>query len=478
MSSVFINVLPGTMRIALCHDGRLQDLMWENLRTRHPQNAIYLGRVNKVLSGIQSAFVDLGGGETAFLNRSGLPPSMKTTAKTNLADVLKPGQSLWVQIRKPALEGKQCQVSACPRYLGFFLIFLPMESGVRFSRKFTADRKAYSNLKVLAEGGGGWIVRSSASGATPEMVAGEAMVLRKMAEEVMDPPEGKCRMVRKPDPIQEFLLNRSAALPKGIYIDDRDSYEALRGWLQTRYSKLVPAVHHHDSARPIYEVYKVQSQIEKALGQKVWLPSGGAIEVRQTPALVAIDVNSGKNVKSRAGKSSGLRTNLEALDEVANQIRLRNLAGLIVVDFIDMKQGKEAKQLAEAAKGAFLDDDVNLEQLPINRFGLLILTRERNGPDLNRQTHRPCPRCKGKGWVLKGSCLAVDVQSALMRDGEGYRDEVVRVRCHTEFAGYLEANKLMLFSAIEKMFGFQVTIAADPDCGIESFSFELVEDCP
>lgn len=477
-SSLFISALPGSLQLAKTHQGRLEEFSWLTDSSEPVLNGVYLGEVSAVLPGIQGAFLDLGQGQQAFLNRSGLPEGLLPSKKTKLNDVLKQGQKLVVQIRKHAMEGKQVQVSAKLRLLGFFCICLPGETGFHFSKKFSGNREQVHLASGEDVSQWGWIIRSSAAEVPFEWLQTEMAFLSNLAVGFTQEVSGKARVLWEPDAAQQWIMDRAFPAPSVIYVDDEAEHGKLERWLTDRQPSLRAKLQRHSGDQRMFDVYKIQSQVEKAMASRVWLPSGGMLDIRQTPALVSIDVNSGKHTKARGGIGAALRTNLEAIQEIARQLRIRNLAGLVVIDFIDMNAREARDKLMNASRKAFAGDDASIDLTPLNRFNLLCLSRERRGTDLNRQTMRVCPTCKGSGWTAHFSCLAVTIQTEIVTQGEALRGHRVSIRASQRFADYLRKHRHLLFEAFEQGLKLQIQIEPDPGMDPNRYEMTLKEESP
>ena len=238
-----------------------------------------------------------------------------------------------------------------------------------FSHRFKGQRADISAELTALGKDVGWIVRSAAGEQGIEQLLAEARMLRsRLAELQAQQDHGKPRLLYTEHPIEEILRDHAHDNPRSIFIDDEHHHARIHTWLRREQPRLLPALKLHSDDAPLFDVYKVESEIHKAAAARVWLPSGGSLVFHQTEAMVTIDVNSGKNIKSRAGKSAALRTNLEAATEIVRQLRVRNLAGLIVIDFINASEKGWGQNSGSSMRGALASDPLTPDYLPINRL--------------------------------------------------------------------------------------------------------------
>lgn len=475
MVSLFISRLPGNLRLAKSFEGKLERFSWEMESPAYPLGTIYRGFVTHVLPGGQGAFLDLGKGQQGFLNRAGVLFPKSSGRKTKLGDLIKQGQTHLVQLQKPAVDEKQPLVSKLLRFQGYFLIHLPMEKGIFFSKKLEADREPIRALFSGDRHGGGWIVRSAASEVPLSWLQKEKEILQALAGKILSQSEGCAENLWKPDPIESWLQDQAFPLPKRVLVDDELTYAELKNHLHDRHPGLLPVLSFHDPTHPMFLAYRLQSQLDKALASKVWLPSGGFLIFQQTEALVSIDVNSGKQKKGKTLSSSALRTNLEAVEEISRQLRLRNLAGLIVIDFIDMPEPSDRQVLDAACQKKFTQDEVSVDVLPLNRFGLVCLTRERYGMDLMRQTLRSCHCCRGEGLLEKDHLLGVRIQTEILSDGASYRGERLNLQVHPEALDFFQKHRDLLFGEMEQKGGFSLCLTGASELTRNSYRIGVWE---
>lgn len=462
------------MRLAHTIDGQLTQFSWHDLSESNHLGNVYAAEVHDVLPGIDGAFLELGDTQRAFLKRSGIPTEKLVGQKTKLSDVVKPGQPMVVQLERTSIEQKQPLVSGKLRLLGFSLVHLPQESGIFFSKKFKGDKTA---IKTLLErfGSGGWVVRSAAVNHDQAFIEKDAKRLRSLAQTLSEQVESKPGLIWQPPQPESWLMDQGGILPEHIFLDCAETYTRLKAFLEEYNPMLALRLRLHNPEKPMFETYKLQSQIDKLQEHKLWLPSGGSINISPTPALVAIDVNSGKQKKQRGAHSAQLKTNLEAIKLIANQLKLRNLGGQIVIDFIDLRSESELKTLEFAAKKAFAKDPAKIDMLGINRFGLLCMTRSRSGPDLSDVTMENCRVCQGSGKLTAFKSLVVKLQTDLFRNRDVFSNQALKLTVHPLVAKRLDLQKSIYLLPVEREIQCSVKIVAESSLAFNCFALTLLE---
>ncbi|MDJ0835943.1 MAG: ribonuclease E/G [Acidobacteriota bacterium] len=454
--SLFANRMPGLMRLARLRNGRLEGLSLHRPDDPPAPGSIFKAKVVEVHAGIQAAYLDVGGAENVFLDRGNLPPGLLPSRKTTIESVLKPGREMPVQLRKPALGDKLARVDGEIKLAGLRLIHLPLGAGVSFSREFKGDRE---NLAERLPEQGGWIVRSAAAEVRPEVLDAEAKVLAARYRDLQQAAaSGKPRLLYREDPVLAAVHEIGLSRLRNLHVDDETYGEELRTQLLATAPDLAARLSIHREASSLFDTYKIESQIDDLRAAKVWLKSGGRLHFHQTEAMVTIDVDSGKHGKSRGGLSAALRTNLEAADELAVQLRARNLAGLIVVDFINAKEPDWRTRVDNALKKALTADPARVELLRIDRFGLARLSRERRGPDLAHILTEPCNTCRGTGRRDRLETITADIQKQLLRESKGMTGETYTLSCGQSLADHLTKRKDLYFAPIETLQEIKIQI--------------------
>ncbi|CAM2006734.1 ribonuclease E/G [Acanthopleuribacter pedis] len=462
MRSLLVNVLPAATRVAVTEAGRLvaYRLLDPNAVWRLGQ--VYVGRVTQVLPSIDACFVDVGREDPVFVNRRQIPDAGQRQA--TLKDLVKQGQIMRLQITKLPVDDKSPRGSGILKLGGFYLGLEEGAGKVRFSGHFEGDRGALKKLLGEAPFSSyGWRVRSAASHADPAGLRHEAEVLQKRAEALLRMPlEGANRLLEDTFFLDDLLFAEAPHQLHAVHCDDdhfmadaRAAYKVLAPWLS-------PRLQRHHGPLPLFDTYKITSALERMLANHVWLKSGGSLLFHQSEAMVTIDVNTGKQRKGKKGQSAHLTTNLEAVTEAFEQIRLRNLAGLIAIDFLNHDRPDERRTLQQAVRDAAKADRADLDLEPINRFGVLVMTRQRRGDDFERRHKQTCPQCGGSGRIPTAEVVALRLQQELMRDGAGYAGETLVIEAGGLLFPYLTRHARLLFANLADAHGFQFVLQKSP----------------
>ena len=450
---LIVNVGLQETRVALLEDGLLAEILIE--RSDHPAilGNLYLGRVSNVLPGMQSAFVDLGLDRDAFLYVTDLLPLESAEEEPDgikrpipsIESLLKVGQDLLVQVVKEPLGRKGPRVTAQVSLPGRRLVFLPGGNGRMVSRRVEpeAERERLKQLSQAISGDGGFILRTAAAGMSLPELQQDAQALRRRWAEIQEGSSGASvpaclhREAEMPVRIMRDLLTETV---HRVMVDEAVTLERCRDYARASMPHLVPRIEHHNRPEPIFDFYGIEKEIQKALRRRVWLPSGGYLLIHPTEALVAIDVNTGKFVGSSDFEETALQTNLEAAREVVRQIRLRDLGGILVIDFIDMASPENRAQLAETLEQALKSDRARSRVLQISEFGLVEITRQRIRQGLEALMCGPCPTCRGSGRLRNPATVRLEVMKELKKSVALIPQAIFRLRVHPDVAASIRAN--------------------------------------
>jgi len=450
---IVINATKHESRIAVLDEGQVVELWVERTRHRTIVGNIYKGRVTKVLPGMQSAFVDLGLERDAFLYVSDVIEDLEDydsessdelhlddvpqqRPEASISDLLREGQEIVVQVSKDTIAGKGARITSHITLPGRFLVYMPTVNHIGVSRRIENEAER-TRLKEMLEtirppGTGGFIVRTAGEERNEEEFRADL----KYLTEVWDQIRRKAEKVSAPTAIHHDLdlvlrTIRDVLSPefKSVWVDSVDQYQRIVEFLDQIQPNLVSRVRLFRREEPIFDEFGIEPEIAKALKSKVWLKSGGYIVINQTEALVAIDVNTGKYVGKRNLEETVFRTNLEAAKEIVRQIRLRDLGGIIVLDFIDMEEPQNRARLFEALENEIKKDRSKTKILQISEFGLIEMTRKRVRQSLERSLTQACPYCAGSGRIKSNTTIALEIWRELMklRDLHEGQDVIVRV---------------------------------------------------
>ena len=402
---IVVNVEESQTRIAIVEDGKLAELYIENAENKRTIGNMYLGRIRKVMPSIQAAFVDIGQEQDAFLHFSDLSDNLGALVdflgneeprvdKVNLPEEhgnrpdLRRGQNLLVQVTKEPISNKGSRISTDLSLAGRFLVLVPLQRYVAVSRKIT-EEKERRRLKALASSlvpeGFGVIVRTVAEGRDAKSLDKDLKLLMerwRRAEEKLGSVEAPALVHEDVDMASSIIRDQFSDDYDRILVDHKPLFHSIRSYVRAVAPKMVDRVELHDAGAPVFEAADIQAGADRAFKDRVELPSGGYLFIERTEAMHVIDVNSGRSGRGKSQSQNSLDVNLEAAQVIVRQIRLRDLGGIIVVDFIDLRDEKNRKKVYDEIKKGFKDDRAVTKVLPMSDFGLVEITRQRLRPSL------------------------------------------------------------------------------------------------
>jgi ribonuclease G len=437
--NILINITPQETRVALIYQGAVQELHIERTLSRGLVGNVYLGKVVRVLPGMQSAFIDIGLERAAFLHvadiwdaRSHESPN---ATPTPIEKLLFDGQSVTVQVIKDPLGTKGARLSTQISIAGRMLVFLPQDSHIGISQKIEneVDRDALrSKVQALVkpEDKGGFIVRTMAEDATEEELAADIEYLRRTWASISllakTKPSGTL-LHQDLNLAQRVLRDFVNEETDSIQIDSRENFIMLQEFAQTYTPAVIPKLQHYTGERPLFDLYGVEEEIEKALGRRVNLKSGGYLIIDQTEAMTTIDVNTGSFVAGRNFDDTIFKTNLEAAIAIARQLRLRNLGGIIILDLIDMESAEHKEAVLAELNKALARDRTKLSISNFSALGLVEVTRKRTRESLAHILCEPCPACQGKGEVKTARTVCYEILRELLREAKQFNPREFRI---------------------------------------------------
>src|SRR5512142_953612 len=424
---LIVNTTPRETRVALLEDGVVSELFIEREAHRGIVGSIYKGRVTRVLPGMQSAFVELGLERDAFLHAADVfeelpenlltPEELDSARQAPIEEKLHEGQEVLVQVLKEPMGTKGARITSHVSLPGRYVVLMPTVEHVGVSRKILDEeerRRLKAILKQFREerGGGGLIARTAGQGKDAEAFLRDGRYLSRTWDEVRalaSRQRAPVLLYREPTLVERLLRDLLSYDVASIRLDSERALQRTAELVRALEPSLAQRVRRHDGAAGIMEEHGVTAELERALRSKVWLPGGGYIVINQTEALVAIDVNTGRFVGKDQLEQTLLAANLDAVREIVRQIRLRDLGGLIVVDFIDMEERKSRREVMRALEQEMRKDRSPTKLLSGNEFGLVILTRKRVKQSLERLLMQPCPYCSGSGQVKGVSTVCSEI---------------------------------------------------------------------
>ncbi len=484
---LLIEAGPHETRVAVLDEGRLVEVHVERITEPTVVGNLYNGRVSRVVPGIQAAFVDIGLERDAFLFAGDLQRREADDLSADdghqqprpdhrpIADSVKEGQDLLVQVVKEPLPGKGARISTQISLPGKFLVLLPGARGVGVSRRIE-DPEERQRLENLAHGmlpeGCGLIVRTAAAARGAAELAGDLERLqhrwdreRDRAAGVAAPGLVRQEMSLGTRAVRDFLNESYSA----VWVEGAGAYAEVAGYLAETDPEMAAKVHRHQGDSLLFESRRVDAAIAKALRNKVWLSSGGFIVINPTEALVAIDVNSGRNTEAAELEATALATNLEAAVEVARQIRLRDLAGIIVIDFIDMSAAENRAELVSRFEEAMSGDRVRSQISQMSDFGLVAVTRKRMRGGLRQRLTRVCPCCAGEGRIKDAITVGLELERALRKRVADGRCENQRARLNPQTLAALREQAGDLVKSLGEQIEGSLELAPDPSLPQDEF---------
>ncbi len=415
-------------------------------------------------------------------NRRGGPSrrSAQTSDLPIISDLLKPGQEILVQIAKEPIAKKGARITSHIALPGRFLVFMPTVSHVGVSRKIASDDERQRLKRILVsergETSGGFIVRTAAEGASEDELRADLRFLIHLWDEIKERSEkskSPALIYHDLSLIERILRDQVSENFSAIWVDSQDDYERIVRFLNRFSPNLVRRVKLYTKETPLFEHFGIQDEISKALRSKVWLKSGGSIVINQTEALVAIDINTGKYVgKTARLEDTIVKTNLDAIPEIVRQIRLRDLGGIIIIDFIDMDERKNRFKVMAALEEALKNDRAPTKVLQFNDFGLVAITRKRVKQSLERTLSVPCPTCQATGMVKSPSTVANEIYIELRKMRKHFENPDVLVRVHPETVKVLKSNNARWLTDFEDLTGKSILVKSDATLHPEQFDIQ------
>ena len=410
-------------------------------------------------------------------NRNNPEPRSDKSPAPSISDLLREGQEIIVQIAKEPLGQKGARITSHIALPGRFLVYMPTVDHIGVSRKIPSDDERLRLKRILQANctgiPGGYIVRTAGEGRSEEELRADMMFLYNMWLDMRQKAE------RKPAPllihhdlnvVERILRDQLTSSFKSIWVDNEEVFESVLRFVQRFQPALVTRVKLYTRPTPIFDEFNITSELEKALRPKVWLKSGGYIVINQTEALVAIDINTGKYVgKSNRLEDTIVKTNTDAVKEIVRQIRLRDLGGIIVVDFIDMDERKNRQKVMQALEEAMRADRAPNKILQFNDFGLVAITRKRVKQSLERTLCVPCAYCEGAGYVKSPQTLVGEILQEAHKIARAVEGKDVMLRVSPEVAKLLKSNQNTYLQELEEILGRTVIVKSDPLLHQEKF---------
>ena len=473
---VLINVTPMEIRVALVENGVLQEVYIERSTRKGIVGNIYQGKVVRVLPGMQAAFVDIGLERAAFIHVSEVAERDAVNPSDQIGDYLREGQSLVVQVTKDPISAKGARLTTHLSIPSRYLVYMPEQSHVGVSQRIE-DEAERERLKLLvstalteADETSGYILRTAAEGAGEDEILADIKFLTRLWQSV----KKRITSAKAPSVIYDDLPLHLRTMrdlvslkTEKIRIDSRENYAKLKAFAEEFIPEVGQRVEYYPGERPIFDIYSVEDEIQKALDRKAQLKSGGYLIVEQTESMTTIDVNTGAFVGSRNLEETIYKTNLEAATAIGRQLRLRNLGGIIIIDFIDMEDEEHKRQVLRMLEKVLDVDHAKTKITGVSELGLVEMTRKRTRESLGQTLCEPCRSCRGSGLVKTPETVCYEVFREILRADRAYdspnyavlASQAVIDRMHEEES----ASVAELEAFIGKSIHFQVETAYTQD---------------
>ena len=470
-NEIFVNVAPRETRVAVRESDQIVELHIERARDRRVVGDCYLGKVTRVLPGMQAAFVDIGLERAGFLYvadyRENFDEDMdgdeggggggrrragaaQRGAGAQIQDLLEEGREILVQVSKEPLGTKGARITSRISIPGRHLVLMPWVQRVGVSRRIEGDRER-RRLRSIVEKYRprelGFIVRTVSHGVSEADIKADIDYLTSLWEEIQRrraaAKEAPALVYQEPPLTVRILRDLVTHETKQVFVDDADAYGQMQEFVQRFMASPRPKINHWKGDRPLFEGQRIEAEIEQGLGRKVWLKSGGYLIIDQSEALSAIDVNTGRFTggKSRNLEETIVKTNLEAIREIVHQLRLRNIGGLIILDLIDMEIASNREKVYRALVDALREDKAKVNLLKISELGLIEMTRKRTRENLVQQLCEPCANCEGTGYVQSALTVSQRILRELPRTTSYFASQTLIVHSHPDVARVLRGEE-------------------------------------
>ena len=485
---ILINVTPQETRIAAVENGVLQEVYIERTRRRGLVGNIYKGRVSRVLPGMQAAFVDIGLDRTAFLHASDIvnqPAEYSSSEERRvgqIAELVKEGQELTVQVLKDPLGTKGARLTTQLTVPSRYLVLMPTVHNIGISQKVEDEAERQRLKDIVAglvgeEAGNGYIIRTAAEGAADEALRADMEYLNKLWDSVCQQTANAApgSIIYEDMPLVLRSLRDLVDLDvEKVRIDSRENYKKALAFAQQFVPQVASRIEYYPGERPIFDLYGVEDEIQRALERKVLLKSGGYLIIDQTEAMTTIDVNTGAYVGHRTLEETIFKTNLEAAQAIARQLRLRNLGGIIIIDFIDMVEEDHKRQVLTALEKNLERDRAKSHISEVSALGLVEMTRKRTRESLEHVLCSQCPTCHGRGSIKTPETVCYEIFRELLREARQFDVQQYLVLASQEAVDVLLDEEATSLAELEAFIGKPIKLQVEALYSQEQFDVVLM----
>ena len=479
---ILINVTPQETRVAIVEQGIVQELHIERSTSLGLVGNIYRGSVCRVLPGMQSAFVEIGLQRAAFLHVADVLECTNTDQEKTIQEVLHEGQPLMVQVVKEPIGTKGARLTTQISIAGRFLVYLPQQDHIGVSQRIEdeVEREILRDrlIGLLPENhAGGYIIRTMSETASDEELLADIAYLDKVWSNIQASSHGASERslvfqdLNLPMRILRDVVNEKT---DRIVVDSRETFQKLSEFAELYAAGAVTRLEHYQGERPLFDMYNVEIEIEKAMSRKVELKSGGYLIFDQTEALTTVDVNTGGFVSGKSLSDTIFKTNLEASQCIARQLRLRNLGGIIIVDFIDMDEDSQREAVMNELKRAVEKDRARISVSGFSALGLVEMTRKRTRESLAHILCEPCPSCRGRGELKTAQTVCYEILRELLRHARQFSAREFRVLASQKVIGLLLDEESQSLANLSDFIGKPVSLQVENQYSQEAFDIVLI----
>ncbi len=486
MVKILINSNELERRIAILENNNLVEYYVEKSGETSLVGNIYKGKVLKILPGMEAAFIDIGLGKAGFLYKGDISlyeifDGEEISKEVNIEDVLKQGQDILVQIVKEPIGTKGVRLSTNITIPGKYLVLLPTLKHTGVSKKIK-NQEERDRLKEYLENFSkeceiGFIARTASEGVDFEKLNEDKNFLLKIWEKIKNKYKNSKapKLIYKELGLMFRIIRDFYSLDvEEIILNNKNDFTELKTFINNYLPKFKNKIKYYDGVEPLFEKYNIEHEINKLYKRKIWLRSGGYITIDKTEALTAIDVNTGRYVGKNELEETVFQTNVEAAKEIAYQIRLRNIGGLIVIDFIDMNEKEDREKLYEILEQEFSKDRSKVKIQKVSELGIVEMTRKRTQEDITTSMVMPCPMCEGKGYIKSPSTLCAEIYRTILKNINLYKDKKINLVVNPLMAQKIMEEEKDIIDLLEKNFNINLQIEATETIPIESFEIELL----
>ena len=501
---IAINAIREETRIAVLDNRAVTELYIERRRDLGIVGNVYKGRVVKVLPGLQAAFVDIGHERAAFLyvadittsmeeytdfleeetgdgekiEYEALPEQNRRSGQARIKDLLQEGQEILVQVTKEPIGTKGSRITTYISLPGRYLVYMPTVNHVGVSRRIAhaEERIRLRELMLkMRSGKAGYIIRTAGEGLSEEDLRADMDFLERVWKNICEKKEklqAPSLLHSDLDLVFRIIRDLFTHRVDRLIVDSKGEHERIKEFLDMYLPDLSTRVELYDKEEPLFDALQIEMEVSKALSRKVWLKSGGYIIIDYTEALTVVDVNTGRFVGKRNLEDTIFKTNLEAVKEIACQLRLRNIGGIIIIDFIDMERERNREKVYKALQEAVANDRAKMRISKISELGVIEMSRERSREDLLRFLCDPCNYCDGRGYMKSPSTVCYELFREIRKMGGSSRDKKIIIDVHPDVADLLYDEERRAIEELEQEFHKKIIIKADSNLNIEQY--ELV----